>query len=45
MNIIKTLPALPQEKLHKTIALAPKRLENRGVELGAENVAKLLEME
>lgn len=45
MNFIKTLPALPQEKLHKTIALAPKRLENRGVELGAENVVKLLEGE
>jgi hypothetical protein len=43
LNFIKTLPALPQEKLHKTIALAPKRLENRGVELGAENVVKLLE--
>ena len=34
-----------QTKLHKAIALARKRLENRGVERGAENGIKLLEGE
>jgi predicted nuclease of restriction endonuclease-like (RecB) superfamily len=34
-----------QEKLHKAIANARKRLENQGKELDAENVAKLLEGE
>jgi hypothetical protein len=45
LNFIKTLPALPQEKLHKTIALARKRLENQAEERIAENVVKLLERE
>ena len=45
LNFIKTLPALPQEKLHKTIALAPKRMKNGGKERIAENVGKLLEGE
>jgi hypothetical protein len=34
-----------QEKLHKAIANARKRLENQGKELDAENVVKLMEGE
>jgi len=50
IHVAEYLTSLPpkellREKLHRAIALARKRLENRGEERIAENVAKLLEAE